>query len=83
VTQSEIPLLSGYIEQAENVVVFPTVTVWSREEDPVDRILLAEFLDLVGKTRVYLDVPWNNSSPGGSGLFLGVAFLCLSFVFVL
>jgi len=83
VTQSEIPILSGYIEQAENVVVFPTVTVWSREEDPVDRILLAEFLDLVGKTRVYLDVPWNNSSPGGSGLFLGVAFLCLSFVFVL
>jgi len=83
VTQSEIPFLSGYIEQAENVVVFPTVTVWSKEEDPVDRILLAEFLDLVGKTRVYLDVPWNNSSPGGPGLFLGVVLLCLSSVFVL
>jgi len=83
VTQSEIPFLSGYIEQAENVVVFPTVTVWSKEEDPVDRILLAEFLDLVGKTRVYLDVPWNNSSPGGPGLFLGVTLLCLSSVLVL
>merc|ERR1712226_798997 len=83
ITLSDVPVLSGYIEQAENVGAFPTVTVWSGEKDPVDRILLAEFVDLVGKDRVYLDVPWNSGGGSGSSLHLLAALLCLAHVLLL
>jgi len=78
ITRSDVPSLSGFLIKAENAGVFPTVTVWDGAEDSVDREELDEFVELVGKNRVYLDVPWaTGKGSGGATLNLLVAILCL------
>jgi hypothetical protein len=83
VTQSG-PAISQFLLEVANLGQFPwSLTIWTGASDTVDRAKLMDFVELVGRDRVYLDVPWAHSSGsavcgGQTSLALLSALTCLA-----
>merc|ERR1712080_19261 len=71
-----VPAIMDFLIQTEAAGTFPTITVWTGDKDKVDREELDQFVDTVGRDRVYLDVPWNSGSVGGPSIHLLSVLLC-------
>ena len=48
----------------ENAKFNVTLTIWTGASDDVDKVALQQFVEVVGREKVYLDVP---RAHGGSG----------------
>jgi len=77
-----IPAIMDFLIQIETAGIFPTITVWTSEQDKVDREKLDQFLDTIGRDRVYLDIPWHNGSPSRSRIHLQSLLVCLLSLFL-
>jgi len=79
-TVNSVDAISEFLLDMENLNPFPlSLTIWTGASDQVDRNALARFIELVGKDRVFLDVPWSlpwASSARTNGL-ISILFLCL------
>jgi len=76
ITKSDAPRLSNLFVETEATGVFPELYVWDESNDEVDMKQLDAFVELVGKNRVYLDVPWATGNSGGSSKLSIVAAIC-------
>merc|ERR1711934_710942 len=67
--------ISEFLLQMENLNPFPlSLTIWTGASDQVDRNALHRFIELVGKERVFLDVPW--AGPCGIVKNTGIPGFC-------
>ena len=56
--------IKQFVDTADNDALFPvTLTIWSAALDLVDTEALETLVLEVGKNRVYVDVPWEYTSP--------------------
>jgi len=76
ITKSDTPRLSNLFVETEVTGAFPELYVWDESNDEVDMKQLDTFVELVGKNRVYLDVPWATGKSGGSSRLSIVAAIC-------
>jgi len=76
ITETDTPRLSNLIVETEVAGAFPEVYVWDESKDKVDMKQLDTFVELVGKNRVYLDVPWATGKSAESSRLNVVAAIC-------
>merc|ERR1712080_135613 len=72
-----VPAIMDFLIQTEAAGTFPTISVWTGDKDKVDREELDQFVDTVGRDRVYLDVPWNSGGVGGPSIHLYFLSCCV------
>jgi len=73
--------ISEFLLEMENLNPFPlSLTIWTGASDQVDRNALGRFIEIVGKDRVFLDVPWSvgrASNNVGANILTTIMVLCL------
>ena len=66
----------------ENAKFKVTLTIWTGSSDEVDKAALEQFVETVGREKVYLDVPWAHGDSGAGGSrgaqALLIVLLCLA-----